>query len=85
MENRHIETQIRQYINESILFSDDTIQYTDTDSLLAEGIVDSVGVMDLVLFVEQAFSVDVDDRDITPDNFDSIERLAGYIRGKQSH
>lgn len=85
MENRHIEAQIRQYINDSILFSDDTIQYTDTDSLLAEGIVDSVGVMDLVLFVEQAFSVSVDDRDITPDNFDSIERLAGYIRGKQSH
>lgn len=83
MENKHIEKQIRQYINEAILFSDDAVAYDDSDSLLAEGIVDSVGVMDLVLFVEQAFNVDVEDREITPDNFDSIDKMARFVRTKQ--
>ena len=51
-------------------------------SFLQEGIVDSVGVMDLVSFVEDNFNVEVDDQEIVPDNFDSVNKLAQYVRGK---
>ena len=40
--------------------------------------------MELVLFVEEKFSINVKDEDITPDNFDSVTKLADYIRRKQS-
>jgi acyl carrier protein len=40
--------------------------------------------MELVMFVEEAFGVKVNDRDIVPDNFDSVSRLAAYVRRQQA-
>ncbi len=79
-----IEAQIRKYVAENLLFSQNGFDYADDDSFLQEGIVDSVGVLELVLFAEETFGIDVDDRDITPDNFDSVSNLAAYIRQKTS-
>ena len=56
--------------------------YPDDASFLEEGIVDSQGVMELVMFVEDEFKVEVADEDITPDNFDSVILSANYIRRK---
>jgi acyl carrier protein len=76
------EAQIRQYVAQNLLFSDNGFEYDDDDSFLQEGIIDSVGVLELVLFVEETFGVTVDDQEITPDNFDSVTKLASYIRSK---
>jgi len=77
-----IKAQIRKHVAHNLLFSDNGFEYADDDSFLQEGIVDSVGVLDLVLFVEETFGVTVDDQEITPDNFDSVNKLASYIRSK---
>ena len=74
--------KIKAYIAKNLLFSDDGYGYPDEASFLEEGIVDSQGVMELVMFVEDEFKVTVDDEDITPDNFDSVSLLADYIRRK---
>lgn len=79
-----IEAQIRKYVSENLLFSDNGFEYDDDDSFLQEGIVDSVGVLELVLFVEETFGVAVEDQEITPDNFDSVSKLASYIRSKMN-
>lgn len=79
-----IETQIRTYVAHNLLFSDNGFEYADDDSFLQEGIIDSVGVLELVLFVEETFDVTVPDHEITPDNFDTVNKLADYIRSKLS-
>ncbi len=82
MVNMNIEKQIREYLTEEVLFSDDSIEYSNDDSLLEAGVVDSVAVMEMILFVEETFNVEVADQEITPDNFDSVNRLANFIRSK---
>lgn len=77
-----IEEQIRDYIAKNLLFSTDGFNYPDTASFLEEGIVDSQGVMELLLFVEDSFNISVDDLEITPENFDSVGRLAAFVRRK---
>jgi acyl carrier protein len=77
-----IEDQIKEYIANNLLFSDNGFPYDEGVSFLDEGIVDSVGVMELVAFVEERFGVKVNDLDVTPENFDSVSRLANYIRRK---
>jgi len=77
-----IEDNIKDYIARNLLFSDNGFPYADDASFLDEGIVDSVGVMELVTFVEESFGLKVNDFEITPDNFDSVSRLAKYIRSK---
>lgn len=79
-----IEEQIKDYIASNLLFSDNGYTYHEDDSFLEEGIVDSVGVLELVTFIEGNFSLQVDDMEVTPDNFDSVTKLANYIRAKQA-
>lgn len=75
-----VEEQIRQYVADNFLFSNDGYQLPDDASFLEEGVVDSTGVLELVMFVEETFNVTVGDEEIVPENFDSVSRLAAYIR-----
>lgn len=78
----NIEALIRTYIAENILFSGNGFPYSDDASFLNEGIVDSMNVLELVTFVEERFHITVEDQDIVPDNFDSVNKLATFIRHK---
>ncbi len=76
------ETLIQSFILENLLFTDDTGQLPVDASFLEEGIVDSTGVLELVMFVEETFCVTVEDEEIVPENFDSVQRLARYVQLK---
>ena len=52
---------------------------SDNTDLLESGIIDSLGVLDLVAFLQQEFAVAVDDGDLTPENFKSIEAMAQFV------
>lgn len=75
-----IQEQIRNYIIENFLFGSNSIR--NEDSFLEHGVVDSTGVLELVLFAEETFGITVDEEEILPDNFDSISSLARYITRK---
>jgi acyl carrier protein len=77
-----IETSIRDYILENLLFTTDHGQLQDNASSLEEGIVDSTGVLEPVMFVEDTFGITVEDEEIVPENFDSVQQLARYARLK---
>ena len=79
-----VEKQVRDYVAANFLFSDNGYSLPDDASFLEEGIVDSTGVLELVMFVEETFGVSVEDQEIVPENFDSVSRLAAYIRQKMS-
>jgi acyl carrier protein len=51
----------------------------DSADLLEGGIVDSLGVLDLVGFLQQEFAVAIDDEDLVPENFKSIECMAQFV------
>jgi len=51
-----IEPRIKKFLTENLLFSDGKFDYSDDASLLQEGIIDSLGVMELVSFVESEFN-----------------------------
>lgn len=53
------------------------------DSLLELGIIDSVKMLDLINFIEGNFGIKVDDDDLFPENFDSINAIVNYIQSKK--
>jgi acyl carrier protein len=55
----------------------------DDASLLDAGIVDSLGVLDLVTFLEDAFGVKVEDEELSPENFESIVALVRFVGAKR--
>jgi acyl carrier protein len=80
-----IENQIRFFLTENLLFGDESLEYSNDDSLIGNGIIDSLNVLELVLFTQETFGITVEDREITPDNFDSVANLSNFVRKKLNH
>ena len=78
-----IEEQIKQYIAENFLFSENGYGLPDDASFLEEGVIDSTGVLELILFVEETYGITVANEEVMPENFDSVTRLAAFVRRKQ--
>ena len=76
-----IAEKVRDYIKENFLFGADN-KIGDEDSLLDAGVIDSTGAMELVSFIETQFGVEVGDRDLVPENLDSVAAIAGFITRK---
>ena len=79
-----IEEIVRQFIAENILFSSKGYPYPDDASFLENGIIDSMNIIELVVFLEQHFDIQVKDHEIVPDHFDSVSRLAEFVHRKQA-
>lgn len=77
-----ITSQIRGFIVTNFLFDDASEMPGDDESLLERGIIDSTGVLDLILFLEETFGISVPDEDVLPKHFDSIVHLCGYIQSR---
>lgn len=73
---------IREFILKHFLKGDKSRILVDNTSFIEEGIIDSIGVLELVAFLEEKFGFKVDDEEIVPENFDSIEKLDIFIQSK---
>jgi acyl carrier protein len=76
-----IEQQLRDYIAEKILLAS-RFPYRDETSFLESGIIDSLKLLDILLHIEKVYHISVDDDEIVPDNFDSVSKIADFIRHK---
>ena len=76
------EAAIREFIVNIFLFGEGADGITDDDSLIDKGIVDSTGVLELVAFVGETYAVQVADDELVAENFDSITRIASFVRRK---
>jgi acyl carrier protein len=80
MEN--IKTTIRKYIVENFLFGDSSVSFTDQESFMEKGILDSTGILDMILFIEKTYNIKIEDDEITPDNLDSLVHMEKFIQKK---
>jgi acyl carrier protein len=76
-------TALRQFVI-SNFYVPAEIVFDDTSSLLAQGIIDSTGVVELVSFVEDRFGISVQDEELVPANFDSLAALSAYVERKRA-
>lgn len=75
--------KLRKYVLETYLFTTDDNALRNDDSFLEKGIIDSTGILELVMFLEQEFGVTIADEELLPENLDSIDRLARFVALKQ--
>ena len=80
----NVKEQIRSFVAENFLFSANGFDLSDDASFLDEGVVDSTGTLELVMFAEETFGIEVNDNELEPDNFDSVNKLAAYIARKSN-
>ena len=84
MTETEIIARTRAYIQENFLYMRQDFRFEDGDSLLTKGVIDSLGVMELVEFISGQFGVRVDPSEITEDNFGTLAGIARYVVGKRA-
>lgn len=78
-----VQSQVRDFILTNFLFGDSSRTPSDEESLLAAGVVDSTGVLELVEFLETDLGVPVADQETIPANLDSIDNIAAFVSRKR--
>jgi acyl carrier protein len=75
------EEKVRSFILE-FFFVSDPAELADGTSLIETGIVDSTGMLDIILFLETEFGISIEDRETTPDNLETIGRIVAFVDRK---
>jgi len=77
-----IKETMREFIANNFLKGDESKTFDADDSFLENAMIDSVGVVELVVFIEETFGFRVEDEEIIPANLDSVNKLVVYVRSK---
>ena len=75
--------RIRNFVQENFLYMHAGYDLQDEDKLLEKGIVDSMGIAELIAFVEDEFHIHVDEPEISEANFGSLASISAYVAGKR--
>ncbi len=78
-----VEHDVREFVRESFYVTDDA-ELTENVSLIDSGIVDSTGMMDIILFLESRYAISIEDHETTPENLETISRIASFVARKQA-
>ena len=83
MTDQEITARVREYVTENFLYMRQGYEFSDTDSLPGHGIIDFSGLQELVAFVREEFGVEVEERDITEENFGTLAAISRLVAEKQ--
>ncbi|NNE64460.1 MAG: acyl carrier protein [Gammaproteobacteria bacterium] len=74
--------KLRLFVLENFLFTDDQSELNDADSFMDNEIIDSTGILEVIEFLEDECQIKVEDKDLLPENLDSIEKIIRFVEKK---
>ena len=72
----------RAFVRENFLYMRPDLVLGDDDPLLAKGVIDSMGVMEMIGFLTSEFGIAVADEEVTEENLGSLNAIARFVIGK---
>ena len=80
MQTTDIDQEVRTFLTESFLFGRGEALADDVP--LLGNVIDSTGVIELVLFLQERFTITVGDEEVTTDNLGSVKNVVAFVEGK---
>jgi acyl carrier protein len=74
--------EIKAFIVSNFLFGQEGAGFAEDQSFLESGIIDSTGLLELVSFVEQRYGISIADRELVPENLDSLRNISAFVARK---
>jgi acyl carrier protein len=81
-ETIRVEEKLTDFISEVFLTGNRNTSITPQTSLLETRVVDSLGILEIIEFMEQEFGITVEESDMIPENLDSIDKMTRFIKVK---
>lgn len=82
LEVTQLEAVINDYISRELVQDATLLPLTNATPLLETGVLDSLSLLKLVLFVQERFGIVVDDVDLVPEHFASVDTICAYLRSR---
>lgn len=83
MNEAQIIADTRRYITENFLYARPTYVVAEEEHLMEKGVVDSMGMVELITFLQERFGVEPADDEITEENFATLRRIATFVMRKR--
>ena len=78
-----VKQDVRQFLLSNFYVADPD-NLVDDASLLDQGVIDSTGMLELILFIEQQFEIKVENEEMVPENLDTVQGIAAFVGRKKS-
>jgi len=76
------EHTIKNFIIDNFIIDGSTTTLDNDQSFLESGIIDSTGILELVSFLEEHYTIKIEDEELIPGNLDSVNNVVGFINRK---
>ena len=80
----NIEDTVENFIANELLFGNNQNPIDHDQDLIDSGLLDSVAVLRMILFIEEQFGIHIEDGEVLPDNFRSINMVKSFVQNKQN-
>jgi acyl carrier protein len=77
-----IEQEVRQFVIDNFVFETSNGDFSNEDSFFDSGLLDSMGVLTLVEFVQEKYGIAIGDDELLPENWDSVSRIASFVQAR---
>jgi acyl carrier protein len=74
---------IEGFIVDELLYGNNKTEIDPTKSLITSGIIDSLGLLRLITYLEDQFGISIKDFEMVPENFETINKIITFVRGKK--
>ena len=79
---QEVAQEVRSFVVDNFLFGEGDGKFSNEDSFLDNGLIDSMGILTLVEFVKEKYNIPIEDEDLVPDNWDSVQRIASFVQSR---
>jgi acyl carrier protein len=83
MARAEIQKQVRDFVIENLLLGEEESEFSDTQSFLESGLIDSTGILEIIGFLEEQYAITIEDDEMVPENLDSVERIVVFLQNRQ--
>jgi len=77
-----LKDELRKFVTDNFMYGKPYEGFADDDSFIERGIIDSTAILELVAYLEKRYRITLHDEDLIPDNLDSVNRLARFVKGR---
>jgi acyl carrier protein len=80
--NSNVSHTLERFIVDELMMGDQQTRIDPDASLISSGVVDSLALLRLIAFVEEQFGVTVEDEEVMPENFETLNIIESFVTAK---
>ena len=75
--------KVRAFVVENLLLGEEENNFSDSQSFLESGLIDSTGILEVIAFLEEEYEITIADEEMVPDNLDSVDNIVAFLQTRR--